>query len=375
MHAVPVRTRGRSARRIIAIALVATAALSACSSRESNSADQAGSATIQIVDQRGQTVTITKDVKKIAFAVIPAPAIFAAVDRSYDRIVGINQSTLVANKGGMFATIFPQSVNSTVVAGNNFIPNVETLLKLNPDVVVQWGDRGPDVTEPIVKAGFPVVGLKYGTQENLEGWIKLFADIAGKPARGTELVNWLHSEIDATRTEVAAEKTPRPRAMILSRVGEAYSTTSASGYDGFQFDLVGADLVTKGFPGDAPQITAEQILTWNPEVILLSGFDESTPAEIYADPRLAGVSAVQHRRVYKTPLGGYRWQVPSVESPLMWQWMHEVLYPKTAPSDLRKNVRDSFDNLFGYKISDKEIDQVLRLDLNANSAGYDHFRG
>ncbi|MGW0252064.1 ABC transporter substrate-binding protein [Nocardia goodfellowii] len=356
---------------------MATATLSGCSDRASEAADattgRAGS--IQVVDQRGKPVTIDGAVDKIAFAVIPAPSIFAAVDRSYDRIVGINQSTLVANKGGMFSTIFPASANSKVIAGSNFVPNIETLLELDPDVVVQWGDRGPDVIDPIGNAGYPVVGLKYGTQEDLESWITLFADIAGKPERGKELVDWHHAEIAATRADVAAETTPRPRAMILSRTGEAYSTTSPKGYDGFQFDLVGADLVTKGFVSDAAQVTPEQILTWNPEVIMLSGFDESTPAEIYADPRLAGASAVQNRRVYKTPLGAYRWQVSSIESPLMWQWMQEVLYPNTAGTDMRANIRTSFDNLFGYKISEQEIDQVLRLDHNANSANYDHFRG
>ncbi|MEV0855633.1 hypothetical protein [Nocardia fluminea] len=59
---------------------------------------------------------------------IPAPSIFAAVDRSYDRIVGLDQSTLVADRGGMFATNIPASADSAVVAGNDFVPNVETLL-------------------------------------------------------------------------------------------------------------------------------------------------------------------------------------------------------------------------------------------------------
>lgn len=348
--------------------------LSACSTRAVDQTEQAsGGSSIQVVDQRGQTVTIDGPVDKIAFAVIPAPSIFAAVDRSYDRIVGINQSTLVANQGGMFSTVFPQSASSTVVSGPNFIPNVETLLDLDPDVVVQWGDRGSEVIEPIERAGFPVIGLQYGTQEDLETWITLFSEIAGKPERGRELVDWHHTEIAATRAAVAAETAPRPRSLILSRTADSYSTTSASGYDGFQFDLVGGDLVTKGFVSEGGKVTAEQILAWDPEVILLSGFDESTPADIYADPRLAGVSAVQNQRVYKTPLGAYRWQVPSVESPLMWQWMRAVFYPETA-TDLRANIRESFDHLFGYSISEDQIDQVLRLDLNADAADYDRFR-
>lgn len=366
---IPARRRWAATGVIAALALTA-----GCSSREAAATDETtGSAAITIVDQRGETITLDGPADKVAFTVMPAPSIFAAVDRSYDRIVGINQSTLVANQGGMFATMFPASAQSPVVAGSDFVPNVETLLQLDPDVVVQWGDRGTGVTEPIESAGFPVVGLEYGTQEDLENWITLFAQVAGKPERGEELVAWQHAEIADMRERVAQQSGERPRAMILSKTGDTYSTTSATGYDGFQFDLVGADLVTKGFVSDSGQVNAEQILAWNPEVIMLSGFDTSTPADIYADPRLAGVSAVQNKRVYKTPLGGYRWQVPSAESPLMWLWMHQILYPGAKTGELRANMQDAFDDLFAYEISEDEIDQVLRFDMNRDAANYDQF--
>ncbi|MGI5219494.1 ABC transporter substrate-binding protein [Nocardia sp. CA-290969] len=370
------RTRNFPPRRWVAAAAIGTLVLTAgCSSRDEQTDTGAGAAgALTVVDQRGETVTLDGPAGKVAFAVMPAPSIFAAVDRSYDRIVGINQSTLVANRGGMFATMFPASTESAVVAGNDFVPNTETLLQLDPDVVIQWGDRGSEVTAPIENAGFPVVGLEYGTQEDLEAWITLFAQIAGKPERGQQLVDWQRAEQAEMRAEVAAQPGPRPRAMILSRTGDTYSTTSAKGYDGFQFDLVGAELVTEGFTSESGQVGPEQILAWNPEVIMLSGFDQSTPADIYADPRLAGVSAVQHKRVYKTPLGGYRWQVPSAESPLMWEWMHRILYPGARDGALRDDIRAAFDDLFAYDLSEDEIDQVLRFDMNSGAAGYDQFR-
>lgn len=372
---VAARRRTRLPRSLAAAGVIAALALTAgCSTRDAQADGRTGaSAALALVDQRGETITLDGPADRVAFTVMPAPSIFAAVDRSYDRIVGINQSTLVANQGGMFATMFPASAQSPVVAGSDFVPNVETLLQLDPDVVVQWGDRGTGVTEPIESAGFPVVGLEYGTQQDLEAWITLFAEIAGKPERGEELVAWQHAEIAEMREKVAARDGERPRAMILSKTGDSYSTTSATGYDGFQFDLVGAELVTEGFVSDSGQVNPEQILDWNPAVIMLSGFDKSTPADIYADPRLASVSAVQNKRVYKTPLGGYRWQVPGAESPLMWQWMHQVLYPGERTGELRDDIRAAFDDLFAYRISEEEIDQVLRFDMNGDAANYDQF--
>lgn len=367
-------SRRRATRSALAIGLAAALALAGCSSRDEADADQASAAgALTIVDQRGETVTLDGPADTVAFTVMPAPSIFAAVDRSYDRIVGINESTLKANQGGMFATMFPASAESPTVAGNDFVPNVETLLELDPDVVVQWGDNGSEVIDPIENAGFPVVGLEYGTQEDLEAWITLFAQVAGKPERGEALVAWQQAEIEEMRAKVAERSEARPRAMMLSRTGDAYGTTTGAGYDGFQFDLVGAELVTQDFVSDSGQVSPEQILTWDPEVIFLSGFDEMTPEEVYADPRLATVDAVVEKRVYKTPLGGYRWQVPSAESPLMWAWMHHVLYPGQDTAEFRADVHAGFDDLFAYDISDEEIDKVLRTELNEESADYEQF--
>lgn len=361
---------------LIAALGVAAVALVGCSPAASEPAakPQEAASGITVVDQRDERIELPAEVEKIAFTVMPAPSIFAAVDRSYDRIVGINESTLKANQGGMFATMFPGSAETTTVAGADFVPNVETLLTLTPDVVIQWGDRGDDVIAPIENAGIPVVGLKYGTQEDLESWLTIFAEIAGKPERGQELVAWQHERIEAVRADVAAQSGERPRAMMLSHAADSYSTTTGDGYDGFQFDLVGADLVSQDFVSDGGQVGPEQILEWNPEVIFLSAFDESTPEQILADPRLASVQAVQDKRVYKTPLGGYRWQVPGSESPLMWEWMFHLLYPEAGDSELREQTIDAFDDLFAYDLSQDELDRVLRFEDNAAGAGYDQFR-
>jgi iron complex transport system substrate-binding protein len=57
----------------------------------------------------------------------------------------------------------------------------------------------------------------------------------------------------------------------------------------------------------------------------------------------------------------------------MWQWMHQVLYPAARDGQFRAEIRAAFDDLFAYRISDDEIDQVLRFDLNKDAAGYDQF--
>lgn len=57
-----------------------------------------------------------------------------------------------------------------MISGQDFIPNMEEVLAVDPDVVVQWADMADEVLQPIEQAGLRVVGLEYGTQEDLEPW-------------------------------------------------------------------------------------------------------------------------------------------------------------------------------------------------------------
>lgn len=365
-------------RAVTAGTLGATLLLTAgCSSRTPLAEDVVGEQ-ITLTDQRGEEVVIDGPVDSAAIAIMPAPAIFAAVDGSYDTISGVNQSTLGVNQSGMFSTIFPDSAESPVIAGSDFMPNVETLLELDPDVVIQWGDLGDEVIQPIEDAGYPVVGLEYGTHEDLQTWISLFGDILEKPERAQAILDWQDETQAEMAARVAAADTEAPRAMMLSASEGTFSTTNEDDYDGFQFPMVGADFVSADFLSESGQVNAEQIIEWDPEVIMLSGFDASTPEEIYNDSRLANVSAVKDKKVYKSPIGAYRWQVPGAEIPLYWQWLNELLYPNqdVAEEDsLRRTTAAAFEQLYGYEISEAEIDQVLRLEMNGESANYDQFHG
>ncbi|MGO7165380.1 hypothetical protein ACCS78_41040, partial [Rhizobium johnstonii] len=46
---------------------------------------------------------------------------------------------------------------------------------------------------------------------------------------------------------------------------------------------------------------------------------------VYNDPILSLTNAAKSKRVYKMPLGGYRWDPPSQESPLSWMWTANLL--------------------------------------------------
>ncbi|MEV8455748.1 ABC transporter substrate-binding protein [Streptomyces sp. NPDC052095] len=359
-----------------AFVLAGAGALGACSSREAT-AGKAGATTagFTITDQRGKKVRFDRPVERIATAIIPSPSMIAAVDGSYDRIVGINESTLQANKEGIFGTLFPESRRTATIAGADFVPNVETTLSLKPDVVIQWGDIGDEVIAPLENAGFKVVGLTYGTQEQLETWIDVFGTLIGKKERAAGLITWMHDEDRAIRALVAPRSSTRTKVLYLRTAADGWTTVNKSHYMNHWTDIAGGVNVARDEATGTPQVSVEQLLRWDPEVVLLSGFDTTAPADLYADRRLADLRAVRARRVYKIPLGGYRWDPPCCESPLMWRWVAQILHPGLGTRlGLRTRIEEAFDHLYGHAISRGRIDDVLRLDMNGGSSGYDGFR-
>ncbi|MER6528161.1 ABC transporter substrate-binding protein [Streptomyces sp. NPDC001508] len=361
-----------------ALAVAGAGALGACSTRETEDTHSTGAADagFTITDQRGKNVTFDGPVRRIATTIIPSPSMIAAVDGSYDHVVGINESTLQANKQGVFGTLFPESKKTATIAGADFVPNVETVVGLRPDVVIQWGDKGDEVIAPLENAGFKVIGLTYGTQQQMETWIKIFGRLLGKRKRAADLLDWMHTEDKAVRGLVAPyAKKRQKRVLYLRTAADGWTTATGSDYVTHWTEIAGGTNVAHDVAADAPQVSVEQILAWDPEVVFLSGFDDATPADLYADKKLADVRAVRERRVYKVPLGGYRWDPPCCESPLMWRWAAQVLHPELATrTGLRSRIKDSFDRLYGYDISAAETDRVLHMDLNAKSSGYDGFR-
>jgi hypothetical protein len=116
---------------------------------------------------------------------------------------------------------------------------------------------------------------------------------------------------------------------------------------------------------------AERILAVNPDIIIL--FVGETKSFL-RDPRWKGLKAVQERKVYQniTSLNGYALDLDN--RPLAIRWVGEIAYPQRLKPKLRILLRDHYENNYGYRLKDYEIDWLLHMEENEVSAGYERFR-
>ncbi|MEJ0039487.1 MAG: hypothetical protein WDO68_26155 [Gammaproteobacteria bacterium] len=126
------------------------------------------------------------------------------------------------------------------------------------------------------------------------------------------------------------------------------------------------------FRGDGSNM--ETLIGFDPDVVFLTVFNNvSTASDLYADPRMQSIRAVRDRRVYRMPNGAARMSGP-VEEPLLLQWMAELIHPDMKPRvPLRTAIRNAYREVFGYEMSDADIDTMLRVEENGVSVNYSRF--
>ena len=93
--------------------------------------------------------------------------------------------------------------------------------------------------------------------------------------------------------------------------------------------------------GDKTIASLEQILVWDPEVIICNeaGVDD----EILKDPRFAGVDAVRNGRVYQIPVA-------------------KTLYPDLFDYRIEDKIKEFYLEFFDYEVSDETVAAILKGD-------------
>lgn len=332
--------------------------------------------TIVVTDQEGREITLDKPAEKIVTIPMPMASGVIAIDGSADKLVGMNPLSLTALEEGILGKIFPAALSVTdAVTGTDFVPNVEALAAADPDLVIQWGGRGPEIVDPILNAGLNAMLIVYGTEGHTREYMRNVATALGQSERNNAHEAWREQVQQDVAAKVAGlSDDERPNVLYLGRsLSDITASGAANSFINWSLDLAGGKNAAAELQGNQ-SINREQIAQWNPDVILLNSFEpELDVSWVYDDPILSLTKAAQEKRVYKMPLGGYRWDPPSQESPLTWMWLAELLHPDLFDYDLRAEMRDAYKVLYDYTLTDADIDGIIWTGFQGDAYGYDQF--
>lgn len=332
---------------------------------------------IVFTDQEKREVRLEKPAERVVSIVIPMASTVVALDGGTKKLVGMNPTAKSAIVDGILGKIFPKAKDiPSDVTAPNFVPNVEALTAVNPDLVIQWGGRGEDIVKPITNAGLNTMLILYGTEELTREYMTLASRAIGKPERIGELVewrDWVQKDIEAKAATIADGK--KPKVLYLQTALSSMTAAGTGGnYNDWYIKLVGGTNAAAELKGTVA-VNKEQIAQWNPDIILLNAFEAKLGTDwVYSDPILSLTNAAQARKVYKLPLGGYRWDPPNQESPLTWMWLANLVQPEIFNYDLRTEMKTAYKTLYDYELADADIDSILWIDRQGDAAGYSRFK-
>jgi iron complex transport system substrate-binding protein len=191
---------------------------------------------------------------------------------------------------------------------------------------------------------------------------------AKEAAKAQEFISYYQGSIDTAKAKTAniAQNNKVTFVSLFYSAG-VYTTTNGTDISNEYIEAAGGVNVAKAYMAKAGSNTltvdAEQIIAWNPQVIMTS--NQSGRDAILKDPALRTVAPVRSGKVYVCPTGIYLWSVRSGEGAMLPLWIGTKLYPDLfADTDMKAIVKNFFNNFYNYNIPDSEIDKVLAGDAN-----------
>jgi iron complex transport system substrate-binding protein len=206
-------------------------------------------------------------------------------------------------------------------------PSAEATLAFTPDLVIMTGRQKPEVPQ-FRTLGLPVLYLEEAASvQGVLDHITLLGSLTGQDREAQALVASMRQRIDAVTTKVnAVAQGPR---VFLELSPDLYSAGPDS-FIGGMLTLLKAQNAAKGAPSAFPQLTAEAVIAFNPEVVLLTDGSADSGGQsadtVAARPGWARVAAVQSHRIHAVNADVVNRPGPRIAEGI--ETMARLLYPE-----------------------------------------------
>jgi iron complex transport system substrate-binding protein len=247
------------------------------------------------------------------------------------------------------------------VTGRGNTANLEAVLALKPDLILDIGsvnatyvslaDRVQEQT------GIPYALLD-GRFDGIAVTYRIIGALIGRAEQAEALARYAEETIATISGRIAAIPRER-RPHVYDARGPRGLETGLGGSINVETIELLAQNVAGGTRGGLSNVSIEQVLLWNPEVIVT--IDQDFSAHVYDDRAWAPVEAVHARRVHLSPKLPFGWVdfPPSVNRLIGLWWLAKILYPDRFPEDLRALSREFYTRFYHVTPNEAQIDRVL----------------
>ena len=322
-------------------------------------AEHPTSDTYSFTDSAGRTVELPKQIDRIApSGGIAQMTLFAIVP---DKLVGISSQWKDSALPYLRDEYRDLPILGQFYGMKNF--NKEAVLSAAPQVIIDVGEKKATIVEDMDRIqealGIPVIFIE-ARLDNTDEAYRTLGKILDREQEGHALADYCRRTYQRS-TELAAQIGDKP---TLLYVGGAQGNMAVArgSFHAQVIDLLAdnAAVVTDLTDGSMTQVSMEQVLAWNPQVLVIAA---ETEPDFSALP-WRELRALQSGRVLRVPAEAYDWmgRPPSVNRFLGLSWLAARLYPEQSGIDLKAEMKEYYRLFYHYELDDAACTALLAKD-------------
>lgn len=332
--------------------------------------------TVEITDHAGRTVEIPapEKLEKVYFT-SPAGMIFAYT-MNPEKMAG-SSIELTEDEAKYLPDLAALPSLGGIQIGSEL--NKEEIISSGAQIILQVGTSKikdsdiSDADELQDQLDIPVVVVT-GLFEEMDMTYELLGEIYGEEERAAELASYakeIISDVEEKLSDLSEDEKVR---VYYAQGPEGLETEPASSERSTILKYAQANNVAevdaKEVKGRSP-VSMEQVLEWNPELIISSSDSRSgTYSHIKEDPVWQEIKAVQDGEVYQTPELPFSWmdRPPSVNRVLGLQWLANLLYPEKYDIDIVENTKEFCSKFYNVELTDEDVSYILEGAVRGDSS-------
>ncbi|MCS4304182.1 ABC transporter substrate-binding protein [Chryseobacterium sp. BIGb0232] len=318
-------------------------ALQSCNNpQNSNTKETSANAEVSATDSRGKKITLPHEAMRIVVLYN------ALVDDVYmlqasEKIVGIPQQIYEMEDTYSFLSKLDNRIKNKSIATPTFggqSSNAESIVGLKPDLVLTFNTDQDNINQ-IENLGIPVFTFSSLNDEKILDELKNVGKLLGKQKRAEEVTGYVAEEVKKMRTSQATS--PKKIYYAWSK-GRIMSTSGKGSLIDMAITLSGAQNACP-VPVEAPNISAETMYKWNPDLIILWN---SKLSDVYSLKELEALPAVKNKQVFvMSP--SFPYDPHTVKFMLFAKQLRHWCMPEYTQEQLDQDVKKAFEMIYGKK--------------------------
>lgn len=303
---------------------------------------------VTLVDQVGREVSISEQPERIVSGYYISTSACIALGLE-DCMVGVEAKADTRN----IYTLAAPSLLELPSVGTAKAFDLEACLATEPDLVILPA-RLADSADALAEFGIPVLLVSPEDDELLSEMIALIGEATGTQERAQdlnafivaqkELCAQMLSDVEPVTALMLGNSdylTCAPGDMYQSAVLEGAGAVNAAA------ELTGANWVTLSY---------EQMIVYNPQVIIIPPESAYTAQDVLEDPELAMLDAVKAGAVYEMPRAFEAWDSPVPSGVLGTLFLAKTLYPNVYGEAMYKDAaRELYETYYGFTPDEAQL--------------------